>query len=41
MSSLSKEAELVHQALLARGLETPLRKPELDAETRKLGFRPI
>ncbi len=35
MSSLSKEAELVHQALLARGLETPLRKPELDAETRK------
>jgi GTP cyclohydrolase IA len=36
MSSLSKEAELVHEALLARGLETPLHKPELDAETRKI-----
>ena len=35
MSSLSKEAELVHEALLARGLETPLRKQELDAQTRK------
>lgn len=25
MSSLSKEAALVHEALVARGLETPLR----------------
>lgn len=25
MSSLSKEAVMVHEALLARGLETPLR----------------
>ena len=37
MSSLSKEAALVHEALVARGLETPLRPPvqELDNETRK------
>jgi GTP cyclohydrolase I len=27
MSSLSKEAALVHEALVARGLETPLRPP--------------
>ncbi|AKJ42535.1 GTP cyclohydrolase I FolE [Pragia fontium] len=35
MSSLSKEAILVHAALEARGLETPLRGPVLDATTRK------
>ena len=37
MSSLSKEAALVHEALVARGLETPLRPPvqEMDNETRK------
>ena len=37
MSSLSKEAALVHEALVARGLETPLRPPvqEVDNETRK------
>ena len=37
MPSLSKEAALVHEALVARGLETPLRPPvnELDNETRK------
>jgi GTP cyclohydrolase I len=37
MSSLSKEAVLVHEALVARGLETPLRPPvqEIDNETRK------
>ena len=37
MSSLSKEAVLVHEALVARGLETPLRPPvrEMDNETRK------
>ena len=37
MSSLSKEAALVHEALVARGLETPLRPPvqELDNDTRK------
>lgn len=35
MSSLSKEAKLVHAALEARGLETPLRGPVLDATTRK------
>lgn len=37
MSSLSKEAILVHEALVARGLETPLRPPvqEIDNETRK------
>ncbi|PUM42455.1 GTP cyclohydrolase I FolE, partial [Salmonella enterica subsp. enterica serovar Dublin] len=37
MPSLSKEAALVHDALVARGLETPLRPPmdELDNETRK------
>ncbi len=37
MSSLSKEAALVHEALVARGLETPLRPPvqDLDNETRK------
>ncbi|KAA5800921.1 GTP cyclohydrolase I FolE, partial [Klebsiella pneumoniae] len=27
MPSLSKEAALVHDALVARGLETPLRPP--------------
>ncbi|STE95997.1 GTP cyclohydrolase I FolE [Escherichia coli] len=27
MPSLSKEAALVHEALVARGLETPLRRP--------------
>ena len=37
MSTLSQEAALVHEALLARGLETPLRAPtrDLDDETRK------
>ena len=37
MSSLSKEAVLVHEALVARGLETPLRpsEREMDNETRK------
>ena len=37
MSSLSKEAVLVHEALVARGLETPMRAPvqEIDNETRK------
>ena len=37
MPSLSKEAALVHEALVARGLETPLRPPvhEIDNETRK------
>ncbi len=37
MSALSKEAILVHEALVARGLETPLRPPvqEIDNETRK------
>ncbi|AWH87589.1 GTP cyclohydrolase I FolE [Limnobaculum parvum] len=35
MSSLSKEAMLVHAALEARGLETPLRGQPLDANTRK------
>ena len=37
MSSLSTEATLVHEALVARGLETPLRPQlrELDNETRK------
>ena len=37
MSLLSKEAALVHEALVARGLETPLRPPvrEMDNETRK------
>jgi len=36
MPSLSKEAALVHQALVAHGLETPLRPPvDLDKETRK------
>lgn len=37
MPSLSKEAALVHEALVARGLETPLRPPvhEMDNETRK------
>jgi GTP cyclohydrolase I len=37
MSSLSKEAVLVHEALVARGLETPMRPPvqEIDNETRK------
>ncbi len=37
MSTLSQEAALVHEALLARGLETPLRAPvrEMDSETRK------
>jgi molybdopterin-binding protein len=37
MRSLSKEAALVHEALVARGLETPLRPPvqEMDNETRK------
>ncbi len=36
MPSLSKEAALVHEALVAR-LETPLRPPvhEMDNETRK------
>ncbi|MGG7053926.1 GTP cyclohydrolase I FolE, partial [Salmonella enterica subsp. enterica] len=34
---MSKEAALVHDALVAGGLETPLRPPmdELDNETRK------
>ena len=35
MSSLSKEAVLVHTALEARGLETPLRGEVLDREIRK------
>ncbi|STL90510.1 GTP cyclohydrolase I FolE [Escherichia coli] len=37
MPSLSKEAALVHEALVARGLETPLRPPvhEMDNETRQ------
>ncbi|MBK5072595.1 GTP cyclohydrolase I FolE [Budviciaceae bacterium CWB-B4] len=35
MSSLSKEAMLVHAALEARGLETPLRGQPVDANTRK------
>ena len=37
MPSLSKEAAQVHEALVARGLETPLRPPvhEMDNETRK------
>ncbi len=37
MSSLSKEAVLVHEALVARGLETPMRAPvqEIGNETRK------
>ncbi|MCD1127000.1 GTP cyclohydrolase I FolE [Jinshanibacter sp. LJY008] len=35
MSSLSKEAMLVHAALEARGLETPLRGQPVDASTRK------
>ncbi|MGM3313458.1 GTP cyclohydrolase I FolE, partial [Enterobacter hormaechei subsp. steigerwaltii] len=37
MSSPSKEAALVHEALVARGLETPLRPTvqELDNVTRK------
>ncbi|MEG2829472.1 MAG: GTP cyclohydrolase I FolE, partial [Edwardsiella sp. (in: enterobacteria)] len=35
MSSLSKEAALVHEALLARGLETPLRGEPLARDTRK------
>ncbi|MCH5465822.1 hypothetical protein L3V67_11810, partial [Levilactobacillus sp. HBUAS51416] len=37
MTTLSQEAALVHEALLARGLETPLRSParEIDDETRK------
>ncbi|MGL9734775.1 MAG: GTP cyclohydrolase I FolE [Symbiopectobacterium sp.] len=33
--TLSREAALVHEALLARGLETPLRGTLLDAATRK------
>ncbi|WP_440864435.1 GTP cyclohydrolase I FolE [Symbiopectobacterium purcellii] len=33
--TLSREAALVHEALLARGLETPLRCALLDAATRK------
>ncbi len=36
MPILSKEANLVHEALLARGLETPLREAlPIDNETRK------
>lgn len=37
MSSLSKEAATVHEATVARGLETPLRPSvqDLDNETRK------
>lgn len=35
MSSLSKEAELVHAALEARGLETPLRIQSIPREERK------
>ncbi|WP_159567461.1 GTP cyclohydrolase I FolE [Budvicia diplopodorum] len=35
MSSLSKEAILVHSALQARGLETPLRGAVIDSDTRK------
>ncbi|MCE1782371.1 GTP cyclohydrolase I, partial [Enterobacter hormaechei] len=35
MSSLSKEAELVHSALETRGLETPLRGQALVPEVRK------
>ncbi|WP_291970058.1 GTP cyclohydrolase I FolE [Candidatus Symbiopectobacterium sp.] len=34
-TTLSREAALVHEALLARGLETPLRGALLDAATRK------
>lgn len=33
--TLSREAALVHEALLARGLETPLRGVMLDSATRK------
>ncbi|MBG6244850.1 GTP cyclohydrolase I FolE [Candidatus Symbiopectobacterium sp. 'North America'] len=33
--TLSREAAMVHEALLARGLETPLRGALLDAATRK------
>ncbi|GKX54377.1 GTP cyclohydrolase 1 [Leminorella grimontii] len=35
MSSLSQEAILVHAALEAKGLETPLRGTPVDADTRK------
>ena len=35
MSSLSKEAILVHAALEAKGLETPLRGAVLDSDIRK------
>lgn len=35
MSSLSQEAILVHAALEAKGLETPLRGAPVDADTRK------
>ncbi len=35
MTSLSNEAVLVHAALEARGLETPLCGEVLDCETRK------
>ena len=37
MSTLSQEAALVHEALLARGLETPLRAPvrDMDDASRK------
>lgn len=37
MATLSQEAVLVHEALVARGLETPLREPvrKMDDETRK------
>lgn len=35
MVLLTKEASLVHESLLARGLETPLRGEVLDKETRK------
>ena len=35
MPSLSKEAALVHEALVARGLETPLRPPVHEMETKR------
>lgn len=40
MATLSQEAKLVHNALLARGLETPLRSPsrEMDDESRKISL---
>jgi GTP cyclohydrolase I len=39
MTTLSKEAALVHATLKARGLETPMSGEVLDRETRKLGIK--